>query len=204
MALRWWRRRDPTERKWRVLAERLGLEVADDGPVILAEQLDLPADAALGPIYRVDDSGQVEAYLFYYRHSPGPRSGQSRWVTACLLVSAVPLSPVSWRAMRKLHSVISSLQASATGGEVLVIPGAEKFNERVTVVARDGGRLASVLGPAVRTVLERALTRGEPPATLTVGERRILLSATAGEVALEAAEPMLSDTLSLYAALEAS
>jgi hypothetical protein len=204
MLFRWWRRRDPLEKAWREVTERLGLEPAAEGDALVSELLGLPADAVVGPVYQARRTGDVDAYLFWYRRPPEGRSREPIFVTACLLVSDEVLSPVSWRASRKLHNVIAALQASATGGEVIAVEGAEEFNQRVTVVAREGSRLIALLTPAVRAVLERAVARTEPPPALTVGEQRILLTATAPRPALDAAEFLLSDVLSLYAALESS
>ncbi|MEX2542436.1 MAG: hypothetical protein WD314_11535 [Trueperaceae bacterium] len=201
MFLRWWRRRDPLERAWKNVTSRLGLVAAEDGTAVVTEMLDLPGDVVLGAVHRLDRAGDLQAYAFWYRRSPHSRSREQVVVIACLLVAASPISPVSWRASRKLHNVIASLQASATGGEVIAVEGAEEFNQRVTVVAREGERLRGLLTPAVRRVLERAVTRLDPPPAITVGESSILLAATSAEPALDTVEFLLSDVLSLYAAL---
>lgn len=202
MLLRWWRRRDPLEKAWQEVTGRLGLEPSAEGHALVGELLDLPADASIGPVHRVRESGPAQVYLFWYRHSTHVRSPEPVYVTTCLLVSDSVLSPTSWRASRKLHSVIASLQASATGGEVIAVEGAEAFNRRVTLVAREGSRLLALLTPAVRGVLERMMTRTEPPPALTVGERRILLSVTGARPAFDAVEFLMTDALSLYAALD--
>jgi hypothetical protein len=202
MLFRWWRRRDPLETAWREVTGRLGLVPAADGQALVSDLLDLPADVVLGPVHQVEQAGAAQVYLFWYRRDPQSRSREPSYVTACLLVSEREVSPVSWRASRKMHSVIASLQASATGGEVIAVAGAEEFNQRVTVVAREGSRLLGLLTPAVRGVLERTVGRSEPPPALTVGERRILLSAPGTRPAFDQVEFLMTDVLSLYAALE--
>ena len=202
MFFRFWRRRNPTEKRWLELAKRLGLERVDNGEELLQDLLDLPAGARLGPVLELNSAGTARAYLFYYLQPTDERSRRLPCITGCLLVSQDRISPVSWRAIRKVHNVISSLQASATGGQVTLVPGADEFNEKVTVVAREEREVVELLRPPVRTVLERAIQRVEPPPTLTVAERRVLLTAAGNEVAHGDAEFLLSDVLSLYAALE--
>lgn len=204
MFFRFWRRRKSTERRWLDLAKELGLERADDGEALLHDLLDLPSGARLGPVLRLAQPGTAYTYLFYYSQPTEARSRQLPCITGCLLVSGDRVSPVSWRAVRKLHNVISSLQASATGGRVALVPGADEFNEKVTVVARHEEEVVRLLRPPVREVLERAIRRLEPPPTLTVGEQRILLTAASEKVALDEVEYLLSDVLSLYAALESA
>ena len=204
MFFRFWRRRNPTEKRWLELAKRLGLERVDNGEELLQDLLDLPAGARLGPVLELNSAGAARAYLFYYLQPTDERSRRLPCITGCLLVSQDRISPVSWRAIRKVHNVISSLQASATGGQVALVPGADEFNEKVTVVAREEREVVELLRPPVRTVLERAIQRVEPPPTLTVAERRVLLTAAGNEVAHEDAEFLLSDVLSLYAALESA
>ncbi|MEX2534898.1 MAG: hypothetical protein WD273_04780 [Trueperaceae bacterium] len=202
-----WRRRDPTEKRWLELAEGLGLQQADAGQALLLDLLDLPVGASLGPVFRVDQSGDAhsdwDVYLFYHRQTAVERMRQLPCVTGCLLVTQSQISPVSWRASRKIHNVIAALQASATGGQVTLVPGADEFNQRVTVVARHGEQAVALLTPPVRRVLERVLNRVDPPPTLTVGEQRILLTAPGSEVAFGTVEFLLSDVLSLFVALEA-
>lgn len=169
---------------------------------MVSDMLDLPRDVALGPVHRLDRAGDFQAYVFWYRRSQHARSREQVVVIACLLVAESRFSPVSWRASRKLHNVIASLQASATGGEVIVVEGDEEFNQRVTVVAREGRRLLGLLTPSVRRVLERAVNRLDPAPALTVGESSILLSASSAKPAFDTVEFLLSDVLSLYAALD--
>lgn len=202
MLFRWFRRRDPAERAWEELARRLGLERLADGDGMVRDLLDLPGDATVGPVFRVAGAGEIETHVFSYSHSPHTRSRSPLVVTACLLVAENDMSPASWRASRRLHNVLASLQASATGGTVIEVPGAMDFNENVTVVARDAATVESLLTPPVRRVVERATSRLEPPPVLTVGERRILLSAAGTGVAFDAIEFLLSDVMSLYAVLE--
>lgn len=201
MFSRWLRRRDPNERAWQETAGRLGLSQAEGGQSMVRELLDLADDVVVSEVQKAERTGRVDAYVFWYRRAAESRSQQALVVTACLLISDDLFSPVSWRASRKVHEVIASLQASATGGEVIAVPGAESFNDRVTVVARNGQELLPSLTPATRRVLERIVARAHP-ATLTVGQRRILLSITGGQPAHEAVEFLLADALSLYAALE--
>ncbi|HEX7005306.1 MAG TPA: hypothetical protein VF168_14070 [Trueperaceae bacterium] len=203
MFFRFWRRRKPLEKRWLELAKGLGLGRADDGEILLQELLDLPAGAKLGPVLESAGAPTVRAYLFYYIRPTNERSRQLPCVTGCLLVSQEKFSPVSWRAVRKVHNVISSLQASATGGQIVLAPDDAEFNETVTVVAREEQAVVGLLGPAVRRVLERIVGRVEAPPLLTVAEERILLTAPGQEVELDAAEFILSDVLSLYAALTA-
>ena len=204
MFFRFWRRRKSTEKRWLELAKKLGLERATNGEAMLQELLDPPPGATFGPVLRVEQAGSVETLLFYYKQPVAERSRQLPCMTGCLLVSATAFSPVSWRAVRKVHNVISSLQASATGGQIALVPGADEFNEKVTVVARHGEQAVGLLGPAVRQVLERVVDRLEPPPTVTVGEQRILLTAAGPDVPFDEVEYLLSDALSLYAALDAA
>ena len=201
MFFRFWRRRDPVQKRWLDLAKRLGLERADDGELLLRDLLDLPPGAQLGPVLQLGEASAADTYLFYYVQPTDQRSRQLPCITGCLLVSDASISPVSWRAVRKVHNVISSLQASATGGQIALVPGADEFNEKVTVVAREEQRVVTLLTPAVRQVLSRIVDRVAAPPLLTVGEQRILLTAPGPEVEFDAAEFLLSDVLSLYAAL---
>jgi hypothetical protein len=204
MLFRWRRRRDPLASAWQELTSRLGLERAEGGESMITELLDLPDDAAVSPVHRVEQAGSAQVYVFWYRREAGSRAQPPSFSTACLLTSEKSISPVSWRASRKVHEVIASLQASATGGEVIAVPGAEEFNQRVTVVARDGLAVERLLNTATRRVLERTVSRTDPAPTLTVGERRLLLSISAPQPAFDAVEFLLTDVLSLYAALESA
>lgn len=203
MFSRWLRRRDPDERAWQEAAARLGLSEADGAQAMVRELLDLADDAVVGPVQKAERTGRIDAYVFWYRGAAVPRSREAVFVTASLLVSDETFSPVSWRASKKVHEVIASLQASATGGEVITVPGSEGFNDRVTVVAREPAELLPSLTPATQRVLERIVAR-EHPATLTVGQRRILISVTGSRPAHAGVEDLLADVLSLYAALESS
>lgn len=196
-----WRRRDPLLVAWRESALTLGLESVEDGPSRIGELLDLTDVLEVGEVYRVAQAGELEAYVFYYRRGSSIPGRGIEVVTGCLLISPGVITPVSWRASRRLHELIASLQASATGGEVLSLADAPEFSERVTVVARDSARIESLLRSPVRHVLERALLRNEPPPVITVGEKRILFSLTSPTVAHDRLEFLLSDAMSLHAAL---
>ena len=195
------RREEPPSQGWQELAARLDLVPAPEQRELLLDLLDLPPDFALEPIYKVAEAGAATVSVFAHE-SPVPTPAvRSTVSTSCLLVSPEALSPVSWRASRRVHDVLSSLQASRSGGQIVAVPEDASFTEQVTVVAREAEHVAGLLTPVVRSVLARSLTREGLQAEVTVGEGRLLLSHSGAEVAFAAVPAMLTDILSLFAAL---
>lgn len=195
------RRRDPIEQGWQEVAASLALVPTPEKKPLLAELLDLADESELGPVHRVAQTGEVDVWVFSHKGARDPRTRAQLWVTACLLTSQRPFCSAGWRASRKVHQVIASLQASAAGGKLVEIPEDPGFAEALTVVARDVEVTRGQLSAPVRGVLARAVSRHGEPVVITVGEKRILMSSTGPEVRFAAVEPMLTDTMSLYAAL---
>ena len=191
--------------RWKDFAARLGLRRVAGAEAMLRDLLDLEEGARLEPVYQLERSAGAELYLFDHAEvRTGPAGTVERLVTVALLAADHPLSPVSLRATRKLHRVLESLGASRVGGVPVELPDAPGFAERVTLYARSAEEAATLITPAVREVLERALCAREAAPVLTVSERHLVLRCR-GEVpvSFEELEYLTADLLSLYAALEA-
>lgn len=171
------RRRKTTEPTqddgWRELAERLDLERLDDGATD-AVRGDLGIDSGhVTAMHAWRREGLPELFLFEYaRARPGQRNVEPPRVRVVLRADA-PRGERSWRAFPTSHPLVSSLQASRTGGE-LVRTGVETFDDRIALVSRDPERTRDDLSPAIREALTRLLDDGGmPDATVTCGRQHL-------------------------------
>ena len=192
------------EEAWAALVERLELKPASErARRRLKRFLNLEGETAFGPVYRsaLDVGAEERAALILFEYTSS-RSGVAPQLTSgCMLSLPHEVSRVSLKVSRKLHRVLESLGASATGSQVVQFPADTDFGSKVTVYARAEEEARSVLSKPVRAVLQRALyTRGVEP-TLLLGEKQLLFSYPVAEGATElgALELLTTDLLSLYA-----
>jgi hypothetical protein len=196
----WGRKRRQTRRDdWLAMADRLELQDASVVAERLRRWLNL-GTVEVEPIYVLRRSGQPRLYLFDYRKERrGPTGAVLQTVTACLLRSETEVVPVSLRARRKRNAVLESLEASAIGGQPVVVPGAPSFSEQITVYAREPEAAAEILTPEIREVFERVLLKRCDEPALVVGERHLLVSCEGDTPAeLEQLERLAGDLLKLY------
>jgi hypothetical protein len=188
---------------WQAFVAKLELSAIDGAERRLRDLLDL-ARASFEAVYGLALDDERRLYLFDYREATGR---MAQLVTVCLLSLKEPRWQVSLRASKRSSPLLASLGASAVGGEQVIFPQDPAFSQAVTVVARDTAGARSLLTPAARKALQRALAERSASPTLRLGERHLVLSHRAraeNPLAFEALELMLSDLLSLYAALTAS
>ncbi len=188
---------------WQAFAAKLELSAIDGAEGHLCDLLDLP-QASFEAVYGLSLDDERQLYLFDYRELAGRLA---QLVTVCLLSLKEPHWQASLRASKRSSPVLASLGASAVGGFQVIFPQDPAFSQAVTVVARDTAGVRSLLTPAARKALQRALAERPAAPTLRLGERHLLLSHRAlaeKPLAFEALELMVSDLLSLYAALMAN
>lgn len=191
------------EQAWRSHADRLGLEAVEDGAELLNDLLGLGPDASVGPVYSAPGSDPARVLVFDYLDTSLPPGGrESRETTACLLVAPERIAAAPLRAYPRLHEVMATIRAGASGGQLVSVQD-EEFERVATVVAREPAAATATLTPAVRAVLARCLARPGASATVSVSESSLLLGVRGEGRALEALEFLISDLLSLYAALTA-
>jgi len=162
-------RSDPREGAWRELAERLELLRLDDAAED-ALRAELAVDTGVvAELHALRRDGLPELLLFeHLRPNPARRGGDERRARV-LLRSDDEICAVGWRAFPRSHPLMSSLQASRSGG-TLAPTGDEAFDDAVGVVARDPGPAADCFKPPVREALLRLLAdETVPDATVTCG-----------------------------------
>lgn len=163
----------PRADAWAPLAERLELvRLAPEDADELRNELG--ADTGrLTSVHAFRREGLPELLLFEHaRARPGSRR-EEEMRPRVLLRAEEHISDVSWRAFPRSHPLLNSLQASRSGGE-LVLTGDEAFDEQVGVVTRESGSIADHLTPAMRRSLLSLLTgEGVPDATVTCGEHHL-------------------------------
>jgi len=86
-----------------------------------------------------------------------------------LLRSEAETCPVAWRAFPRSHPLLSSLQASRSGGELVSITD-DAFDAAIGIVAREPDPAAGIFTTQVRAALLRLLADDAlPEATVTCG-----------------------------------
>lgn len=160
---------DPRQVAWSELAEQIEFQRLDDD----AEQAlraELAVDTGtVAELHALRRDGMPEVLAFeHVRSNPSRRDAEERRARV-LLRSEVETCSVSWRAFPRSHPLLSSLQASRSGGELVTIDDAT-FDGAVGIVAREPEPAAAVFTEPVRTALLRLLADGElPNATVTCG-----------------------------------
>jgi len=198
------RRADPREAAWSDLAARLELtRLDDDAEQALRAELavDTGTVAELHVLRRV---GMPELLIFeHVRPNPTRRDAEERRARV-LLRSDAGICPVSWRAFPRSHPLLSSLQASRSGGE-LVATADERFDEAIGVVAREPEPATAVLTTPVREALLRLLADdGLPDATATCGEGHLAWRAHREmEAPFDVLDGVATRLFTLWAALRA-
>lgn len=160
---------DPRRTAWTELAERLELQRLDDE----AEQ-ELRAELAVdtgtvAELHALRRDGMPDLLAFeHVRANPTRRDAEERRARV-LLRSEVETCPVSWRAFPRSHPLLSSLQASRSGGELVEIDDAS-FDGAIGIVAREPAPAAAIFTTPVRAALLRLLSDdGLPEATVSCG-----------------------------------
>jgi len=183
---------------WLALARRLELDEARGNEALL-ELLNPPAGARLAPIY-TSQLATAQLYLADCRED-----GRSATLTSVVLLSATErLAPVGLKASRKLNPVLESLGASASGGQLVVVPQDATFNQRVSVLARDAAAALAVLTPALRRRLSAALYDRQVTPTFLLSEHHLIFTVKAQAdqpTELPQLEALAIDLLGIYAAL---
>ena len=165
-------------------------------------------DAELAPVYRTELVLGPEQYanLYFLDYAATSLTGDGTVTSVCILSLAQPTYPVSLKAARKVHAVLESLNASASGGNIVRFPGDPDFDREVTIYARDEAAVRRLLFDPARAVLRRALyERTSAPTagpTFLLGERQLLFSNSApatDKTPLRVLELLAADLLSLYA-----
>lgn len=185
------------QREWQQLAARLELTPAPERAEALRVLLNLPAQAAVAPVYR-SCLGAQRGYLYLFEASePGPKV-----TSACALLLAEPAWSLGLKVSGKRSAKLAQLAASAAGGEVLSFADDPEFEAVATVIARDVAGAYALLSAPVRRRLKAALSeRGCAPLFL-LGERQLVFVLTgAAPAPLGCLEQLSVDLLGLYAAL---
>lgn len=190
------------EEAWVRLAAQLDLEEVDAGRHKLDRLLDLSETPLQSRVYGTRRTGEVEVYAFDRLEEAYP-GGPPRLMLCCLLVANQAVAAGPLRVTRRLREQLSKFQAAATQGS-LVESGDADFDARVTVVAREPEVVGALLTPEVRGAIDRLLDRGEHAPTLFLSEQQLLASIAAEHVELGALEYLITDVMSVYAAMLAA
>lgn len=193
--------------RWELLVERLELEDASDWNVRLRGFLAMDEAAVIHHMYRTElatsDTETASLYMFDYTSPKANVVSDARQLTGgCMLSVPKDLSDVSLKVSRRLHKVLESLAASATGSAIIRFPDAPEFNEAVTVYSRDEAGAKRLLTKPARDILQRALYEREANPTFLMGERQLLFTASADANdanRLRPIEMLSADLLTLYA-----
>lgn len=222
--MRIWSRRQDTARDkaWQAFAAELELEDGSELVGRLREHLDL-GPGEIAPVYVLSRPAQPQLILFdQARERSGPAGSVSSLRSGVLLRARGAVEFVSMRITGRLNPVLEAIEASRTGSSRLETGIGGRFDETISVYARDeDGARRLLTGPASE-VLTRLLVRvdaagqdaDEIPATVTrptsppvvvVGTRDVLLTIEEPEpVAFERLTDLTADMMSLYAALRAA
>ena len=180
---------------WEALAARLDFKRAPLNESFLRTVLSLDITVTLDALYSKDLEPDLQLHLCSYR---APRQQ-----FVCLLQFKA-VTGIALKASRKLHRVLESLGASASGAAVLALEHDPDFSERITVYARDQERARQLLKAPLRAVLLRALYDRTVSPTFLLGEQHALFSYSQDlgesiqEKQLEPLEGLLLDLLSIY------
>lgn len=162
-------RPDPRASAWADLAERLELERLDDSAEE-ALRAELAVDTgSVEDLHALRRDGMPDLLIFeHVRSNPARRNDVERRARV-LVRSDVEPCAVSWRAFPRSHPLLSSLQASRSGGEIVPI-GTGEFDDAIGIVAREPDLALDVFTPPVRKALLRLLADDAlPQATVTCG-----------------------------------
>lgn len=189
---------------WAEFAARLELTDASDRERLFHTLLNVPPASEFGGMYELTLAEYKRVYLLdYFEERTGPTGSVQFVNSVCMLRSKEPISSYSLKAQAKLHVVMESLGASATGSQVLRLHNDPAFNERVTIYARDDSARSVFSEPVKQTLLRALFDRGVTP-TFILSEQHMLLTCRGqSPTDLTTLELLLSDLLSLYAAVTA-
>lgn len=190
------------------LAGALGLRNDPYAAPILRKLMGMTSRVDLGAVYTLELDPGADLYLFDYDAvQAGPAGTKPGWVSAVMVTSRQPFTPLAIRASRKLAQVLESLSASASGGQLVLLPDAPEFNARVSLYARSSEEVAKVLTAAFQERLLTALDRPADDVRFLLGEKQLLLTAKmlgAVKASTDLVEDLVSDLLGLYALLRHS
>lgn len=160
---------DPRQAAWSELAELLELQRLDD-EAEQALRAELAVDTGtVAELHALRRGGMPELLVFeHLRTNPARRDAEERRARV-LLRSEAETCAASWRAFPRSHPLLSSLQASRSGGELVTIEDAA-FDGAIGIVAREPGAAATIFTKPVRATLLRLLDdEALPNATVTCG-----------------------------------
>jgi len=193
----------PSGNSWTAQAGRLGFESVTDAESAAADSIDLHTTPLLSGVFAALPAAGLTARAFEFRSDQ--LSGSLPVAAfACVLLAAEPFCPAVLRFSRKLPAQLETITAASNQAVPFSVTDDPVFSGSISVLVREPRAAERVLGPVLRRAVLRAAGRHEAAFLLTASGKQLFLQLPAENAGGDMLECMMSDLLTIWAALRSS